>query len=75
MRPFAATILRVVDREDEPTTETLHLEQLQREQAERARAEQAATDAEERAAVRRADKAAYLRERLEEQAQHPDAGG
>ncbi len=65
----------MVDRRDEPTTETLHLEQLQREQAERAHAKHAATDAEERAAVRRAEKAAYLRDRLEEQAQHPDAPG
>lgn len=59
-------------REDDPTTETLRLEQLQREQAERERAEQASTGAEERIADRRADKAAYLRERVDEQAAHPD---
>ncbi|MEJ7798061.1 MAG: hypothetical protein WKF42_06145 [Solirubrobacteraceae bacterium] len=59
-------------RDDDPTTETLHLEQLQREQAEREHAEQASTDAEERAADRRADKAGYLREKLEQQARHPD---
>ncbi|MGI9100475.1 MAG: hypothetical protein ACR2H2_18630 [Solirubrobacteraceae bacterium] len=62
-------------REDDPTTETLRLEQLQREQAERERAQQASTEAEEHAADRRADKAAYLREKLEEQAEHPDDPG
>ena len=53
--------------DDEPTTETLRLEQIQREHAERERAAQAASDAEARAAARRADKAAYLRSKLEEQ--------
>jgi hypothetical protein len=58
--------------EPDPTTETLRLEQLQREHVERARADQASTAAEERSADRRADKAAYLREKLDEQAEHPD---
>ena len=58
--------------EDDPSTETLRREQLRREQAERERAEQAAAEAEERAAGRRAEKAAYLREKLDEQAAHPD---
>ena len=58
--------------DDEPTTETLRLEQLQREQAELRRAQEADRPAEERAAGRRADKAAYLREKLDEQAAHPD---
>jgi len=62
-------------RDDHPTTETLHLEQLQREQAERERAQEASTGAEERAAKRRADKAGYLREKLEEQARNPDEPG
>ena len=62
-------------RDDDPTTETLRLEQVQRELAERERAEQASTPAAERAAGRRADKAAYLREKLEEQAEHPDDPG
>lgn len=62
-------------RDDEPTTETLRLEQLRREEDERRRAEQAATEEEERAADRRADKAAYLREKLDEQAEHPDEPG
>lgn len=57
---------------DEPTTETLRIEQLQRELAERKRADEAASGAEERAAERRADKAAYLREKLDEQAANPD---
>jgi hypothetical protein len=48
---------------------------VQREIAERERAQEASTPAEERAAGRRADKAAYLREKLEEQAQHPDEPG
>ncbi|MEA2151070.1 MAG: hypothetical protein QOD69_2900 [Solirubrobacteraceae bacterium] len=58
--------------DDDPTTETLRIRQSAREDAERARAAEAATPAEERAAVRRADKAAYLREKLDEQARHPD---
>ena len=39
-----------------------------REQEERERAEHAATDTEQLAAVRRADKAAYLKDKLDEQA-------
>jgi hypothetical protein len=62
-------------REDDPSTETLRREQRLREQAERERAEQAPTADEEHAAERRADKAAYLREKLEEQAAHPDDPG
>jgi hypothetical protein len=58
--------------DEDHSTEALRLQQLQREHAERERAEQAPTEAEERAAERRADKAAYLREKLDEQAQHPD---
>lgn len=62
-------------RDDDPTTETLRIEQLQRELAERQRADQAATPQEEQAAERRADKAAYLREKLDEQADNPDDPG
>jgi len=58
--------------DDDPTTETLRLEQLKREQAEREREEQSTTAAEARAAGRRADKAGYLREKLDQQAEHPD---
>ncbi len=60
---------------DEPTTETLRVEQLQRELAERKRADDAVTENEQRAAERRADKAAYLREKLDEQAENPDEAG
>lgn len=58
--------------DDDPTTETLRIEQQEREQTEREREEQSRTAAEARAAGRRADKAAYLREKLDEQAEHPD---
>ena len=59
-------------REDDPTIETLRIEQLERERAERDRAEHAPTESVKLAADRRADKAAYLREKLGEQAEHPD---
>jgi hypothetical protein len=62
-------------RDDDPTTETLRVEQSKREHAERERAEHATTAAEERAAERRADRAAYLRDKLDEQAEHPDDPG
>jgi len=62
-------------REDDPSTETLRIEQRRRELDERARAEHAPTEPEEHAADRRADKAAYLREKLEQQATNPDAPG
>lgn len=53
---------------DEPTTEQLRAVQSEREREERERAEQAPTDTEQLAAVRRADKAGYLRDKLDEQA-------
>jgi len=62
-------------RDDDPSTETLRLEQIERERTERERAQQAAAPAEQRAADRRADKAAYLRDKLEEQAERPDDAG
>lgn len=52
---------------DEPTTQELRLDQIQREREEHARAQNAATPDEAHAAARRADKAAYLREKLAEQ--------
>ena len=55
--------------QDDPTTEQLRAVQSAREQEERERAEQAPTDTEQLAAVRRADKAGYLKEKLEEQAE------
>lgn len=54
--------------EDDPTTEQLRAVQSEREREERERAEQAPTDTEQLAAVRRADKAAYLKDKLDEQA-------
>ena len=52
---------------DPPTTQELRLEQIERERAEHAAAKDAPTEAGERAALRRADKAAYLKEKLAEQ--------
>ncbi len=49
------------------TTQELRLEQIERERIVRAEAQDAPTEAGEHAATRRADKAAYLREKLEEQ--------
>jgi hypothetical protein len=61
---------------DEPTTQELRLEQIQRERDEHARAAEEPMEAGRRAAARRADKAAYLREKLEEQqAADGDAAG
>jgi len=54
--------------DDEPTTETLRLQQAGKEHDERERAQEATTDEGERAAARRADKAGYLKEKLDEQA-------
>jgi hypothetical protein len=53
--------------EPDPTTQELRLDQIQREHEEHARAQEAPTEAAEQAASRRADKAAYLRSKLEEQ--------
>ena len=55
--------------EDRATTEALRAEELARERREREHAEHAALPAEERAARRRADKAAYLADKLREQAE------
>jgi hypothetical protein len=55
--------------DDNPTTQELRAVQAGREAEERARAEQAPTDTEQLAAVRRADKAAYLKEKLTEKAE------
>jgi hypothetical protein len=52
----------------DPTPEDLRDEQAAREQRERQHLDEASTGGEERAALRRADKAAYLRDKLGEQA-------
>jgi hypothetical protein len=54
---------------DEPTTEELKLTQLEREKAERQRAEAVPDEDEAAQHERRADKARYLAEKLEERAQ------
>jgi hypothetical protein len=51
---------------DEPSTEELRVEQLKREVAERQAADSAPADEEEAQHERRAEKAAYLREKLAE---------
>ncbi len=56
----------------DPKTEEMRLEQLQRERTERAQADDAAEPAEEDTHERRADRAAYLREKLNERARSED---
>jgi hypothetical protein len=58
----------------DPKTEELRLEQIQRERAERQQAGEAPEPAEERAHARRAERAAYLREKLDERARSEDEG-
>ncbi len=59
----------------DPKTEELRIVQDERARTEARHAEEAELPAEERAAKRRSDKAAYLREKLEEQqAADEDAG-
>jgi hypothetical protein len=48
----------------DPKTDELHIEQIDREVVERERARAAEEDAERHAHERRADRAAYLREKL-----------
>jgi hypothetical protein len=54
---------------EDPTTQELRLDQLRRELAERDRAEQGVTPDDTGQHERRADKASYLREKLEERAE------
>jgi hypothetical protein len=55
--------------EEDPTTREMRLEQIQKEREEHARAETADEDAEERAHARRAERAQYLRDKLEQRAE------
>ena len=55
--------------EEDPTTEELRLSQLRREQAERGEADHAVTPSEAEQHERRAEKAEYLRRKLEERAE------
>lgn len=52
---------------EEPTTQELRLDQIEREREEHAKAQRASTPDEAHAAARRAEKAAYLKQKLEEQ--------
>jgi hypothetical protein len=54
---------------EKPTTQQLRLSQLRREQAERERAEKGVSPADTGTHTRRADKATYLREKLEQRAE------
>ena len=55
--------------EEDPTTQELRIEQLKREHGERERADQGVTPDDTEQHERRADKASYLREKLEERAE------
>jgi transcription elongation GreA/GreB family factor len=62
--------------EEDPTTQELRLEQLQREATERERAEGSIDDDEAEQHERRAEKAGYLRAKLEQRARaEREAGG
>ena len=56
----------------DPKTEELRIEQIQRELTERERAGDSAEEAEEHAHSRRADRAAYLKAKLDERAKSED---
>ena len=56
----------------DPKTEELQLDEAARETAERRRAREAELEREEEAHERRADKHAYLREKLDERARSED---
>ena len=58
----------------DPETEELRLEQIKRERAEREQAAAADEPAEERQHERRADRAAYLKEKLDERAESEESG-
>jgi hypothetical protein len=53
----------------EPETDELRVEQIRRERAEHARARDSVDPAEERQHERRADKAAYLKDKLDQRAE------
>jgi hypothetical protein len=56
----------------DPKTEELRVEQVQRELAERKQEGESSEPAEERAHARRAERAAYLRKKLDERAKSED---
>jgi hypothetical protein len=59
---------------EDPETRELLTEEAERERAEREHAREAELPTEEHTAVRRADKHAYLREKLEERARSEEEG-
>ncbi len=59
----------------DPKTEELRVEEIQRERAEREHAQDAELSTEERAHLRRADKHAYLRDKLAERARSEEENG
>lgn len=61
--------------EEDPTTEELRLSQAEREEAERRRAEQEPSEEAVEQHERRADKAEYLRRKLEERAEAEKESG
>jgi hypothetical protein len=56
----------------DPKTEEMRLDQIKKERAERDQAGEASEPAEEKAHARRAERAAYLREKLDERAKSED---
>ncbi|MEA2473414.1 MAG: hypothetical protein QOE06_1329 [Thermoleophilaceae bacterium] len=54
--------------EEDPTTQEMRIEQLQRERVEREAADEGVTPEDTEQHERRAEKASYLREKLEERA-------
>jgi hypothetical protein len=59
---------------EDPETKELRIEEIQREAAERERAQESDDPTEEHTHVRRAQKHAYLREKLEERARSEQEG-
>jgi DNA-binding TFAR19-related protein (PDSD5 family) len=59
----------------DPKTEEMRLEQLQKERSERSQARDSTEDAEEETHKRRAQRAAYLKEKLDERARSEDESG
>jgi hypothetical protein len=59
----------------DPKTDEMRLEQIRRERDERARARAAEQDTEERSHERRAQRADYLRDRLDERAKSEERIG
>ena len=58
----------------DPKTDEMRLDQIERVRRERERAQEAPEEAAEKAHGRRADKADYLREKLDERAKAEDEG-